>query len=429
MNLTVIGTGYVGTVTAAVFAKFGHQVTGVDVIPEKVKKLNLGDPLIHEPGLKELLTSGLKAQNLSFTTNYEDALKESEIVFVCVGTPQTEDGEVDLTYVESCLKSIARNAQKDLIIILKSTVPPGVHQKLDKLIKEIIKVKYTFASVPEFLREGTAVTDTLQPARVVIGSEDRVTKEKLLTLHEPFPGERITTDIISAQMIKYASNAILATKISFANAIARVCDAVGANVEDVMDGVGVDPRIGRQFLYPGLGFGGSCFPKDIKGLYQIAKEVGYDFRLMEEVDHINNTQVDYILEKILEKSPDLKDKKVALLGLAFKPDTDDMREAKSIPLAQKLTHLGAKVFAYDPVATRAAKQVLGNTITYCDDVYQATEGADVVILVTQWDEFNNLDLEKIHQAMRSKLFVDGRNFFDPEKIKKLGFEYIGVGIR
>jgi len=427
MNICVIGTGYVGIVTTVVFADFGNQVWGLDVDEKKIERIKKGIPPIHEPGLTEYLKKGLKSGRLQFTSDYKQALKDVEAVFICVGTPQSETGDVDTKYVEAAIESVAKNMNKPLTIVLKSTVPPGIHKKLKMILDKYTKIEYEFASCPEFLREGSAIADTLHPARVVIGADTKKAKEKLLELHKPLAGERVITDIISAQMIKYAANSMLATKISFANAIARICDLLGADVVAVMKGIGLDPRIGIQFLNAGLGYGGSCFPKDVKGLYHLSENAGYKFKLLEEVDQINNTQVAYILDKARKKIASFKGKKVGLLGLAFKPDTDDMRDARALVLIKALLEDGVKVKAYDPVAVETTKMVVGDKITYIKNAYDLAEGADVLILVTEWNEFKELDMERIKKLMKGKLFIDGRNMYDPQEMKKLGFEYVGVG--
>ena len=427
MNITVVGTGYVGIITAAVLADFGNHVWGIDIDPQRVKDLRSGKSPIYEPGLNDLLQKGVNAKRLEFTTKYSQGLEDSGVVFVCVGTPQDKNGKVDTKYVFACVESIVQTAKQPMIIVLKSTVPPGIHRELQKLVAKYTKLKMEFASMPEFLREGSALQDTLTPPRIVIGTKSKKTEETLLKLHEPIPGERILTDIISAQMVKYASNAFLATKISFANARARISDSLGANVTDVMLGMGLDPRIGKSFLYPGLGFGGSCFPKDIKGIYYLALENGYDFDLIKMVDQINDTQVDYLLQKTSKFINSWKGKKVGFLGLAFKPETDDMREARSVVLAEKLLAMGAEIVAYDPVATKTAQKELGKKIGYAKNVDEVLVDADVVFLVTEWNEFHKLDLKKVKNLMHGNLLVDGRNIYDSRLVREAGLEYIGVG--
>jgi len=427
MNICVIGTGYVGIVTTAVFADFGNQVWGLDVDEQKIERIKKGIPPIHEPGLEEYLKKGINSGRLKFTSDYKQALKATEAVFICVGTPQSETGDVDIKYVESAIESVAKHMTQHLTIVLKSTVPPGIHKHLKKILDKYTKLDYEFASCPEFLREGSAISDTLHPARVVIGADSKKAKEKLLELHKPLSGERVITDIISAQMIKYAANSMLATKISFANAISRVCDLLGANVTDVIKGIGLDPRIGLQFLNAGLGYGGSCFPKDVKGLYHLSENAGYKFRLLEEVDLINNTQVSYVLDKARKKVDTFAGKKVGLLGLAFKPDTDDMRDARALVLINELLKEGALIQAYDPVAMQTTKAIIGDKITYASNAYEAAKDAEIIILVTEWNEFKKLDLNKIKSLMTDNIFIDGRNMYDSNEIKNAGFVYIGVG--
>ncbi len=427
MNICVIGTGYVGIVTTVIFADFGNQVVGLDVDEKKIERIKQGIPPIHEPGLEEYLKKGLNSGRLTFTSDYKEALKDTEAVFICVGTPQSETGEVDTRYVEAAIESVAKHMTKPLTIVLKSTVPPGIHKQLTKILDKQTKVQYEFASCPEFLREGSAITDTLNPARVVIGADTKKAAEKLLALHKSLPGERVVTDIVSAQMIKYAANSLLATKISFANAVARVCDLLGADVVDVMKGIGLDPRIGSQFLNAGLGYGGSCFPKDVKGLYHLSENAGYKFSLLEEVDRINATQASYVLEKARKKAGTFKDKKISMLGLAFKPDTDDMRDARSLVLIDELISEGAHVTAYDPVALDTTKAMIQDKIRYANDAYEAVKGADIVILVTEWNEFKQLDMDKVKSLMKGKTFIDGRNMYEKDFMVTHGFDYISVG--
>jgi UDPglucose 6-dehydrogenase len=429
MNITVIGTGYVGIVTAVVLADFGNHIYGLDIDPKRIEDLKAGKTPIYEPGLEDLLKRGVASNRLHFTTSYRDALENSSIIFVCVGTPQKDNGEVELKYVESAIKEIAQNLKTPSIIILKSTVPPGIHYQLKKILDDNTQIHYEFASVPEFLREGSAIDDTLNPSRIVIGVESEKAKNILLDVHKSLPGERVITDIVSAQMIKYTANAFLATKISFANAIARISDLLGADVSAVMKGIGLDPRIGMSFLYPGFGFGGSCFPKDIKGLYHLSSQAGYDFKLLKEVDQVNEDMVPYVYQKVKQIIPDMENKKVGILGLAFKPETDDMREARSIPLINLLLQDKANVVAYDPIARETAQKVFQNTIEYVNGPYQVAQDADVVFLVTEWNEFKELDLYKIKKMMRGNLFVDGRNLYNPQDLKNFGFSYIAVGRR
>ena len=427
MNIAVVGTGYVGIVSAVVYADFGNQIWGVDIDPKRVETLKKGIPPIHEPRLDEFLQRGLKAKRLHFTSSYQEALDNCQIVFICVGTPQSDSGEVDLQYVEAAVTSIAKALKQPTTIVLKSTVPPGIHKHLTKILDQHTKVSYEFASAPEFLREGSAIADTVHPSRIVIGVSSQKAKDDLLDIHKSLPGERIVTDVVSAQMIKYAANSLLATKISFANGIARICDLLGADVADVMKGVGTDPRIGNQFLSPGLGFGGSCFPKDIKGLYYLAKDAGYDFELLKTVDQINDTQVAYLVEKVEKKYGSLQGKQIAIWGLAFKPDTDDMREARSVTLINLLLQKGAKVSAYDPIATTISKTIFGDKISFADSPAEAAKGADAIFLVTEWNEFKEVDLAQIKKDMKGDLLVDGRNMYDSQELKKLGFSYVGVG--
>lgn len=427
MNIAVIGTGYVGLVTAAVFADIGNKVWGLDVDKAKIKSLKNGEVLFYEPGLKEIVGRNIKRKRLFFTTSYEEAVSNSQIIFICVGTPAKENGDYDLTYVYSAAKSIAQNLKNYSVICIKSTVPPNTSDQVKKIISQETNVSFDMASCPEFLREGSAIDNALHPSRIVIGVESKKAKELLLKLHQPIKATRLVCDIKSAQMIKYAANAFLATKISFINSIARLCDEVGADIDQVSSGLGLDPRISKQFLKAGLGYGGSCFPKDTWALIAYAKRLGYDFKFLKEVDNVNQNQIDYFVEKILKACQgSVKDKTLTILGLAFKPDTDDMREARSIKVIQKLQKLGAKINAYDPVANKNAQKVL-KSVSFYNDVYQALKNSSGLILITEWNEFKKLDFKKAAKLMKKKVIVDARNFYHPEKVRKLGFSYQGIG--
>lgn len=424
MNLAVIGAGYVGLVTASVFAKFGHKVWLVDIDKRRIENLKKGKIPFYEPGLERLIKKN--TAKLTFTTDYEKAIPQAEVIFICVGTPN-KDGEVELKYVLSAARSIAQNLKKPTIVAIKSTVPPGTNEQVEKIMKKETEVKFGLASCPEFLREGKALEDTLNPDRVVIGANKRRVIDKLLKLHQPIGGERVICDPTSAQLIKYAANAFLPLKISFANAIAILTDCFGADITKVMEGVGADKRIGKSFLAAGLGFGGSCLPKDVAALIDLAQKKGYNFELLRAVKTINKTQVNYFVNKVIRLcGGSVKGKTTAVLGLAFKPETSDMREARSIEVIKGLKRRGAKVRACDPVAISEARKILFG-VKFFADPYQALKGADALLLVTEWEEYKKLDFNKVKRLMRTPVVVDGRNIYNRKKLEKLGFIYEGIG--
>ncbi|MFZ5366008.1 MAG: UDP-glucose dehydrogenase family protein [Patescibacteria group bacterium] len=426
MNLAVIGAGYVGLVTAAVFADFGNKVWVVERENDKIEKLSRGKIPFYEPGLERLIIKNIKTGRLKFTLSYREAIPDAEVIFVCVGTPN-RNGEIDLNDVHSATKSIAKNLKKPAIIVIKSTVPPGINSKLEKWMKKYTKVKFDIASVPEFLREGKALEDTLNPYRVVIGAEKKSVVDKLLKLHHPISGERLICTPASAQLVKYASNAFLPTKISFANAISVLCEKFGADVNKVMEGMGLDKRIGPDFLKAGLGYGGSCFPKDIAALINLAKKADYDFRILKAVQDTNQAQIDYFLKKVIRLcGGSVKGKTIVVLGLAFKPETSDMREARSIPIIRRLKKEGARIRACDPVAANEAKNIIKG-VKFTRDPYDALKGAEALLLVTEWDEYQNLDFKKVKKLMRTPVVVDGRNIYNRKRLEKLGFTYEGIG--
>lgn len=425
MNLAVIGAGYVGLVTAVVFAKFGNNVWVVNKDVEKTKNLKKGKVPFYEPGVKELLKEN--ASRLNFTVSYKKAIPNSKIIFVCVGTPPKDNGEADLSQVFASCRSIAQNLKNYTVIVIKSTVPPDTNEKIKRLIKKETKVPFDLASCPEFLREGSAIEDTINPDRIIIGADKKEVADLLIKLHQPIGGKRIVCDPMSAQMVKYTNNAFLATKISFANAIAVICEKFGANVEEVLDGIGADKRIGRSFLYPGLGFGGSCLPKDIQALIALAKKKSYNFKFLKAVEEINKGQIDLVIRKAVRLcGGKLRGKTVAILGLSFKPETSDMREARSILLIERLKKLRVKIKAYDPVAIPEARKIIKG-VKYCRDPYETVREADILFLVTEWDEFKKLDLKKIKKLMKTPVVVDGRNIYNPVQMAKLGFIYEGIG--
>lgn len=412
MKICVVGTGYVGLVTAAVFAEVNNEVVGLDIDEKKIASLQQGKITIYEPGLDQLVSKNLNSGRLSFTSSYPEALKDVEVIFICVGTPPKPDGSYDSRFVFAAAEAIAKNLKSEAVIVIKSTVPPSTSKAVARIMAQSARVKFHLASVPEFLREGQAVNDALRPSRVVIGSDSKKAENILVKLHAKLKSPILTMSPESAQLVKYASNAFLATKISFINSMAILADKVGADINDVAKGLGMDPRIGTAFLNPGLGYGGSCFPKDTWALIAFAKSLGYDFKFLKEVDEVNQKQVDYLIGKMGQ----VKGKIITILGLAFKPNTDDLREARSTVLIRKLEQLGAIVHAYDPV-------VKGKF----NDPYQALINSDGLVLVTEWQEFLDLNWKKVKRLMRTPNVFDGRNFFEGKLLKKLGFNYFGIG--
>lgn len=428
MTITFVGHGYVGLVTACVFADFGNKVWVVGHTKEKIERLKKGDPIIYEPGLKELLQKNLQAKRIHFTTEYKEAIGESEIVFIAVGTPPKTNGEADLTAIFEVAEKIAGHLSRPLTIVsCKSTVPVGTNKKVLDIINKTKKSKQkevVVASCPEFLREGTALHDTLHPDRVVIGSNSKKAIDILLELHRTINGKRIITDLSSAELIKYTSNAMLATKISFANLISFYCEKTGADVETVLNAVGLDNRIGRAFLYPGVGYGGSCLPKDVKALTQTGASLGIDVSFLNALEQINMHARRNIIEKITSH---VKGKKIAIWGLSFKPNTDDIREAPSLYVIQELVKLGFSVSAYDPAAMANVKKILGSGVVFVENPYDAVENASALCILTEWNEFKQVDLSKVKKHMKHPLIIDGRNIYDPATVQEAGFMYFGVG--
>ena len=425
----MIGSGYVGLVTAAVFADMGNDINCVDVDEKKIASLNNHVMPIYEPGLEEMVIRNMKEERLTFSIDVASAVKSAEIVFICVGTPAKNDGETDLSYVESAASVIGKNLNGYKVIVNKSTVPVGTG---DLVRRVIIKtqgnghVDFDVVSNPEFLREGQAISDALAPDRIVIGAPTKQVAMKLLELYAMVGAPMIITDVESAELIKYASNAFLAMKISFINAIADVCEEAGANVTDVAKGIGLDKRIGASFLNAGLGYGGSCFPKDVLSLIHTSGELGLDFALIKEVVKINDSRVGRFVGRIKERFPDISGKTFGVFGLAFKPDTDDMREARAVEIIGKLIDAGAKIRAYDPVAMENARSIMPE-VDYCESAYETAEGADAVIVITEWREFRLLNMERLKSVMKSPVIFDGRNIYDYERTKAGGFEYFSVG--
>ena len=428
MNICIVGTGYVGLVTGTVFAELGNDAICVDKVEEKIEKLNKNEMPIYEPGLEELVARNRKEGRLKFTTDLKSAVQTSEIIFICVNTPTSDNGDSNLSYVKAAAKEIGQSMNGYKIIVNKSTVPVGTGDMVRDIVSKNFNNSDNFdvVSNPEFLREGSAVHDALNPDRIIIGAPTKQVAFRLLELYSSLEAPMIITDVYSAEIIKYASNAFLSTKISFINAIANLCEKVGADVEDVAKGMGRDPRIGQAFLNPGLGFGGSCFPKDIKSLVYTSQKFGYDFELLKSVLKINEERADRFFEMIKSRFPNLAGKTFAVLGLSFKPDTDDMREAKSLEIIEKLTAEKANVRVFDPVAMPAAKKLI-NSVTFCSSAYEACSSADAMVLITEWREFKQLNLEKVRDSMKTAVIFDGRNFYDPSRKERLGFEYYSVG--
>ena len=429
MNICVVGTGYVGLVTGAVFADLGNDVVCVDNVPEKVAALAAGQLPIYEPGLEEMVVRNVADGRLGFTTDLRDAVRRSVIVFITVGTPAKDDGRADLSAVEAVAREIGAAMERHTVIVNKSTVPVGTGDFVREVIErhQAQPVPFDVVSNPEFLREGSAIEDTLRPDRIVIGAPTQQVAMTLLELYAPLERPMIITDVPSAEMIKYASNAFLAMKISFVNAVANICELAGADVTQVAKGMGLDTRIGPAFLQAGLGYGGSCFPKDTDSLIHTAESLGYDFRMLRAVVEVNQERSGHLFSVLEKALAPLDDKVVAILGLAFKPNTDDMRDAKSVEVIERLVAAGATVRAYDPVAMANASKLLPAAVTYCTSAYDAADGADAVILVTEWNEFKFMNLERLRGLMRRPVVVDGRNAWQPERMRRLGFEYYSVG--
>ena len=427
-QICVIGVGYVGIVTAACFADLGNRVIALDIDEKKIEGLKRGEMPIYEPGLKGLVERNVHAGRLTYTTSYSEGLDGSEFVFIAVGTPSGVDGEADLRYVAAAARSVAENMTAPLIIVNKSTVPVGTGDWVADIVKnnQLEPIPFSVVSCPEFLREGSAISDFMQPHRTVLGSLDAEAAEKVAQLHLPLRAPIVLTDLRTAEMIKYASNAFLATKISFINEIANVCEALGADVKEVAVGMGYDQRIGPYFLDAGLGYGGSCSPKDVKALSYMAAEKGRHPQLLNAVMEINDDRRPMSVSHLKEMLGDLSGKTVGLLGLSFKPNTDDMRDAPSITIAETLISNGARVCAYDPVAMDIARPLLPE-VEMCPDPYTMAEDCDALMIVTEWNEFKQLDLERIRDSMYQPVVFDGRNIYDPDTMARLGFQYRGVG--
>lgn len=429
MNIAVIGTGYVGLVTGVSLAEIGHHVTCIDIDSEKVSMMSEGKSPIYEPKLEELMQKNLTAKRLMFTSSHVTGISKAEVIYIAVGTPQQSDGTADLQYIDEAAMNIATSMQRDSIIVTKSTVPVGTNERIKQIIESYASPSITFHMVsnPEFLREGSAVYDTFYGDRIVIGAEDSDAASVIETLNEPFGIPVYKTDLKSAEMIKYASNAFLATKISFINEISTICEKVGANIEDVAEGMGKDQRIGNDFLKAGIGYGGSCFPKDTKALVQLAGNISHDFKLLKSVIEVNNIQQMKLVQKAKDTIGDLNGKNVALLGLAFKANTNDMREAASIPIANALLEEGAVVRAYDPVAIENAKLFFPDGITYYDSIEETLSNTDAAFILTEWEEIKSLDLAIYKRLMNVPIIFDGRNCYDLEEVAHHNLIYLSIG--
>ena len=435
MNIAIVGTGYVGLVSGTCFAEMGAHVTCVDVDVRKIEKLKNGIMPIYEPGLEELVKRNVGFERLKFTTDLTEVLDDVEVVFSAVGTPPDEDGSADLKYVLAVARQFGQNLNKYNILVTKSTVPVGTAKKvkaaiLEELDKRGVNVPFDVASNPEFLKEGAAIKDFMSPDRVVIGTESEKAKEVMTRLYRPLMLQNfrvIFMDILSAEMTKYAANAMLATRISFMNDIANLCERVGANVDSVRKGIGTDTRIGSKFLYAGCGYGGSCFPKDVKALVHTGMDNDYHMEVIEAVERVNEKQKSIVYDKIIRAVGDVKGKTIAIIGLAFKPETDDMREAPALVVIEKLLNDGATVRVFDPIAMDECKRRIGDVVTYCKNMYDAADGADVFALMTEWRQFRMPSWNVIQKVMNGNIIVDGRNIYDRQELEEMGFVYTRIG--
>lgn len=436
MNIAIVGTGYVGLVSGTCFSEMGVNVTCVDVNQEKINKLKQGIIPIYEPGLEDMVHKNVKAGRLHFTTDLVSVLDNVEIVFSAVGTPPDEDGSADLKYVLEVARTIGQNMHKYLVVVTKSTVPVGTANKVkaaiqEELNKRGVDIKFNVASNPEFLKEGAAIQDFMSPDRVVVGVDSERAKEIMSRLYKPFmlSGDRmIFTDIPSAEMIKYAANSMLATRISFMNDIANLCEIVGADINMVRKGIGADTRIGKKFLYAGCGYGGSCFPKDVKALIKTAEQNGYEMQVLKAVERVNEKQKSILFDKFKKHfNGNIQGKTVAMWGLAFKPETDDMREAPSLVLIDLLTKAGVTVKVYDPIAIDECRRRIGDKVVYCKDMYDATVDVDALLLVTEWKEFRMPSWNVLHKSMNDYVVIDGRNIYDKGELLEKGFSYYKIG--
>jgi UDPglucose 6-dehydrogenase len=438
MRIIVVGSGYVGLVTGACFAESGVNVTCVDIDADKIQQLKNGTIPIYEPGLDSMVKSNIEKKRLSFSTDIKEGIEGSEVIFIAVGTPPGEDGSADLKHVLNVAREIGQVMTKHIVVVTKSTVPVGTSEKIRNTIQaELSKrresVQFDMASNPEFLKEGAAIDDFLKPERIVIGIDNEKTREIMTRLYMPFVLNNhpiLFMDIASAEITKYAANAMLATRISFINEIANLCDILGADINNVRKGIGSDSRIGSKFIYPGTGYGGSCFPKDVKAILKTADDLGYELNVIKAVEKANDYQKNVIFNKMIKFfNNDLKNKLIGVWGLSFKPKTDDIREASSLVLIERLLEAGAKVKAYDPAAINETKKVLGDRIEYSFDPYETIVDVDAVALMTEWSEFHLPDFNKMGELMKEKIIFDGRNIYDPAQLRQLGFIYFGIGRR
>lgn len=429
MNISVAGTGYVGLVTGVCLADIGHFVTCVDIDEKKINLLKKGNTPIYEPGLEELIEKNIHTGRLSFTVNSTQAYSMPEIVIIAVGTPENHDGSANLTYVKNAAREIAQTLMNDGIILVKSTVPVGTNEEINKIVQSEKRkdIDIEVISNPEFLREGTAIYDMFNGDRIIIGSKNKEAAQKIETMYAPFDIPIIHTEIKSAEMIKYASNAFLATKISFINEIANICEKLGADITEVAHGIGTDKRIGEQFLRAGVGYGGSCFPKDTKALVQIAGNVEHHFELLQAVINVNNSQQEQLYYKAKTQLKTFKNKKIAILGLSFKPNTDDVRESPAIKIIKHLAQEGANIFAFDPVAIENAKTILGTKVNYCFDINEALKDAEAAFILTEWDEIKSIPLIEYRKLMRTPNIFDGRNSYSLHDAEKANVKYTSVG--
>ncbi|MFH0991908.1 MAG: UDP-glucose/GDP-mannose dehydrogenase family protein [bacterium] len=431
MNVSIIGTGYVGLVQGACFADTGNQVLCMDIDEKKIRNLKKGIIPIYEPGLEEVVRRNHQEGRIEFTTSLKDAVRQSRVIFLCLPTPPSEDGSADLTHVLSVAKEITKYVNGDKILVSKSTVPVGTVDRIKEMVRGTKKHKIEVASNPEFLKEGTALQDSLKPDRIVIGSRSKNVIETLRDLYEPFvrSGNPILVmEERSAEVTKYAANSILATKISFMNELANLCETVGADIESVRRGIGSDPRIGKQFIFPGVGYGGSCFPKDVKALVKTAEEHGHQMKILRAVDEVNEHQKSVLVRKLQVKfGARLKGKTISIWGLSFKPMTDDIREAPALVIIKELLALGVKVQVHDPVAQANVKAIFGSKIRYFNDYYDALEGSHALMIITEWNEFRRPDFQKMKSMMKTPIIFDGRNIYDPKEMKGKGFTYYGIG--
>ncbi len=431
MKITIVGTGYVGLVTGLCLADSGNHVLGLEIDEEKVRRLKAGECTIFEPGLSELLTSNLAAKRFEVTNDLPQAVHHAEIIFIAIGTPPREDGSADLSAIEAAMQEIARHVDKPTILVMKSTVPVGTCDRVEKLAAPLAKHPVVVLSNPEFLKEGTAVDDFLRPDRVVIGSEDPEAAEKLHELYQPFVRNQhpiLVVRRLASEMIKYAANCYLSTRISFINQIANLCEALGVDVNEVRSGIGYDARIGSHFMYPGIGYGGSCFPKDVQALAHVAKEAKVEADLLDAVHQVNERQKTVLVDRVLGHfNNDLAGKKLGIWGVAFKPKTDDVRESPAVRIIEGLLRAGADIRVHDPKAMDNLRSEIGDRVSYCEDAYEAAEDADALIICTEWNEFRSPNFEWLKQSLKRPLIFDGRNLYSSERMKARGFQYYSIG--